>query len=106
MLTESGLIYSWGKNDHNFLGREAKLDVKTLGMADKRKKLTFSTFIPDKITKLEKCKPFPVLSLIDQVKKIRIQDGKLYAFLTDDFVEEDESEGNKDSEIDSEEEKD
>jgi alpha-tubulin suppressor-like RCC1 family protein len=28
LLTESGKIYSWGKNEHGFLGREAKINVK------------------------------------------------------------------------------
>jgi len=49
LLTESGKIYSWGRNDHGFLGREAKIDVKLHASGDKRKKLAFSTFQPGRI---------------------------------------------------------
>jgi alpha-tubulin suppressor-like RCC1 family protein len=28
LLTAAGSIYSWGKNENNFLGRETKFDVK------------------------------------------------------------------------------
>lgn len=93
LLTEEGTIYSWGRNDHGFLGREAKIDVKSLAFNDKRKKLAFSTFTPGKVSKLEKY----------SIKKIKVVDGKFYAY----FIESTSAgEGRKDSEVSSEEEKD
>jgi alpha-tubulin suppressor-like RCC1 family protein len=53
LLTDEGNIYSWGRNDHGFLGREAKIDIKSLAFNDKRKRLAFSTFTPGKVIKLE-----------------------------------------------------
>lgn len=94
MVTDEGALYSWGRNDHGFLGREAKLDIKAMQSGDKKKKLTFSTFTPGKIMKLEKF----------NIKRIRIDNGKFFAFLIDNIV--DTHEDHKDSEIDTEEEKD
>ena len=96
MLTEEGTIFSWGKNEHGFLGREAKIDIKAIGTNDKRKKLAFSTFTPGKISKLEKYK----------ISKIKISDGKFYAFFADYVLGGEDEDALGDSEIDSEEEKD
>lgn len=76
-MTEDGYLYSWGKNDNGILGREAKLDVKMMAMGDKRKKLTFSTFVPGRVTKLEKF----------NVKRISIHDGKFMAFFAENNEE-------------------
>jgi alpha-tubulin suppressor-like RCC1 family protein len=53
LLTESGTIYSWGKNENGFLGREAKIDIKIIAFNDKKRKLAFSTFTPGRVTKLD-----------------------------------------------------
>ena len=45
-----------------------------MAMTDKRKKLTFSTFVPGKVTKLERY----------TVKKIHVSDGKFMAFFVDE----------------------
>lgn len=95
LVTDEGVLYSWGKNDNNILGREAKLEEKAMSVGDKRKKLTFSTFVPDRVKKVERY----------NIKKIKIIDGKFMAF----FAEQQEEyfdEPMKDSEVDSEEEKD
>jgi alpha-tubulin suppressor-like RCC1 family protein len=73
LLTVYGKIYSWGRNDHGFLGREAKIDIKSLAFNDKRKRLAFSTFTPGKVVKLDK---YPI-------KRIKVIDGKFYAYLID-----------------------
>ena len=75
------------------MGREAKIDIKSLAFNDKRKKLAFSTFTPGKVIKLEKF----------NVKRIKVVDGKFYAYFIDCTVE---GEQVKDSEFDAEEEKD
>jgi len=54
LVTEEGALFSWGNNEHGFLGRDAKLDVKMMSLKEKKKKLTFSTFTPGRVTKLEK----------------------------------------------------
>lgn len=69
-------MYSWGKNDNGILGREAKL-VKMMANGDKKKKLTFSTFVPDRVSKLERF----------TVKRISIEDGKFMAFFAENNVE-------------------
>lgn len=73
LLSEDGYLFSWGKNENGFLGRQANLDIKQISMGDRKKKLTFSTFTPGKITKLEKL----------PIKKIKIVDGKFMAYLID-----------------------
>jgi alpha-tubulin suppressor-like RCC1 family protein len=30
LITNNGSLYSWGKNDHGFLGRESKFDFKSM----------------------------------------------------------------------------
>jgi len=95
LVTEDGVLYSWGKNENGILGREAKLDVKLMSLGDKKKKLLFSTFVPGRVTKLEKF----------NVKKISVTEGKVMVYFveqSDEFYEEPE----KDSEVDSEEMKD
>lgn len=54
LVTEDGALFSWGKNENGILGREAKLDVKMMSVGDKRKKLMFSTFLPGRVTRLDK----------------------------------------------------
>ena len=54
LLTEEGRLFSWGRNENNFLARAHALDVKPLGNNDKRNKLLFSNFTPGPVTKLDK----------------------------------------------------
>lgn len=94
LLTESGRIFSWGKNDHGFLGREAKFDIKQMAYNDKRKKkLAFSNFVPGMVQKLKAY----------VVKKIKVIEGKFYAYFVEGIKSPEEE---LDSERDSEEEKD
>ncbi|CDW85605.1 UNKNOWN [Stylonychia lemnae] len=95
LVTEEGELFSWGKNENGMLGREAKLDVKMMTANDKKKKLTFSTFVPGRVTKLEKYR----------VRRISISEGKFMAYFA--TIQEDfEDEEKKDSSVDSDEEKD
>ena len=54
MLNEEGVVYSWGKNEGNILGRESKTDLRSLlsGLNDNQKRLGFSNFYPEPIVKL------------------------------------------------------
>ena len=94
LVTEDGALFSWGRNDHQFLGRDAKLDAKMMNASDKRKKLTFSTSIPGRVAKLDRF----------SVQRIAIKEGKVMCF----FVEavDNRNKAEQDSEVDSEEEKD
>ena len=95
LVTEDGTLLTWGKNEGGVLGREAKLDVKMMAVGDKRKKLTFSTFVPGRVSKLDKF----------IVKRMSVREGKVMVYFAeqqDDIAEEEP----KDSEVDSEEEKD
>lgn len=104
LLTLEGEIYSWGKNEFNFLGRESKIDVglmKPKQAGDQG--LMFSNSAPAKVQKLEDYK----------ISRIAIRDGKFMAFLVGDvrsksMIESKVIEQNKpeDSEVDPEEEKD
>lgn len=73
LVTEDGVLYSWGKNENGLLGRQAKLDVKMMAMGDKRKKLTYSTFVPGRVVKLERF----------NVKRISVVDGKFMAYFAE-----------------------
>lgn len=76
LVTESGALYSWGKNDHNFLGRETKLDLKsTSASLSQTDRLKFSNSVPTRIRKLEKYR----------FSRISIKDGKFMAFFIDDL---------------------
>ena len=85
LVTHDGKVYSWGRNEHGFLGREAKLDVKTLSTGDKKKKLAFSTFVPGKIEKLERY----------FVSKLVVKEGKVMTFFADGMEQAEEGDGNK-----------
>jgi hypothetical protein len=95
LVTEDGVLYSWGKNENGILGRDAKLDVKMMSAGDKRKKLLFSTFVPGRVTRLDRF----------TVKRVKVADGKFMAYFVDP-LEEFQDEPEKDSEVDSEEMKD
>jgi hypothetical protein len=104
LLTIEGAIYSWGKNDFNFLGRESKIDVGLMKpKQDGNQGLMYSNSVPARVTKLEEYK----------VSRIAIRDGKFMAFMVVDiksksFIESRTIEQNRpeDSEVDPEEEKD
>lgn len=68
------MIYSWGKNENGFLGRESKTDLRTILSKEgdnTKKKIGFSNFFPEPVLKLAKFK----------VKRIAIKEGKFMAFL-------------------------
>lgn len=71
------MVYSWGRNEQGFLGRESKTDLRNIlsndggGGGGTQKKLGFSNFYPEPVLKLAKFK----------VKRIAIKEGKFMAFL-------------------------
>lgn len=81
LLTASGSIYSWGKNDNNFLARDTKFDVRqqmqNKGSASQMPQagLKFSKMVPQRVTKLEKYK----------FQRITIKDGKFMGYLVNDL---------------------
>jgi Regulator of chromosome condensation (RCC1) repeat len=68
LVTDEGSLYSWGRNENGFLGRETR--PLTTQASGGNGKLTFSNFTPARVRKLEK---FPI-------KRISIKDGKFMAF--------------------------
>ena len=71
LVTEDGSLYSWGKNDNSFLGRETRLDMRSIGGHDDvGRKLPFSSFLPARVVKLEKF----------IVQRIHISDGKFMLY--------------------------
>ncbi|TNV87452.1 hypothetical protein FGO68_gene14540 [Halteria grandinella] len=79
IVTEGGALYSWGKNDNNFLGRETKIDLQlpsnSTGSASQADRLRFSNSIPTRVKKLERY----------NFSRIAIKDGKFMAFFLDDI---------------------
>ena len=73
LVTEDGTLLTWGKNEGGVLGREAKLDVKMMAVGDKRKKLTFSTFVPGRVSKLDKF----------IVKRMSVREGKVMVYFAE-----------------------
>lgn len=74
-MTENGALYSWGKNEHNFLGRETKVDLKLTGSKAGAERLQFSNSVPTRVKKLERY----------NFSRIAIKDGKFMAFFLDDI---------------------
>lgn len=68
-------MYSWGRNEQGFLGRESKTDLRNMLFSNDntnaQKKLGFSNFYPEPLHRLAKFK----------VKRIAIKEGKFMAFL-------------------------
>jgi hypothetical protein len=73
LLTEDGVVYSWGKNDQGFLGRDSSLEVKLTAKTEKQRKLTFSTNTPGRVSKLDRF----------NVKRIEVSEGKFLGYLVE-----------------------
>jgi len=73
LVTDDGRVYSWGRNDDGFLGREVRMNSKiaTQDRDKYRKEIQYTTKLPGLVTDLERY----------HVKSIRVMEGKVMAFL-------------------------